>query len=322
MEPVIRNDLQVPVGQLSLRKKVLAFLALAGTVIGLGFGLAQPRLMAYSVVREAIRTTTLLQTRNWPKVEGAHFVVRYSKGTTEEAMAKLVLKNAEQIYQPVIKAYGYKPGGKITVVLYPTREALGRTFGWSADESAMGVYWGGVIRVLSPEQWINSGEKGDMAAVFAQSGPMAHELTHLVVDYKTRGNYTRWLTEGIAQYKENQVTGFEFNDPAGRLDQPLYSLAQMDDQFDALPNQALAYSESLSAIRYLGRRYGEDKINLLLDDLGRGRTMDQAFQDVCGVNMSTFEKQWHQWIKTSNSRPLSGSKFVSKAGKLRQTANN
>lgn len=295
MQPAIRPSFQVPEYRLSLRNKIVALLVIAGTFIGFGFPL--PRLLAYSLVREIIRTAAVLETWNWPRMESEHFIIRYSTADGEEKMARLVLENAETIYEPVVKAYGYQPNKKILVVVYPTRQALGRTFGWDADESAMGVYWGGVIRVLSPEQWVDDQDTDQLKTVFAKSGPMAHELTHLVVDYLTRGNYTRWLTEGIAQYKEWEVTGFEFDEPDGSINQPLYPLTKMDAEYDNLPNQSLAYRQSLLAVSYIVDKYGEDKINLLMDELGNGLTMDQAFTKVLGVDLTTFEQQWHIWLK-------------------------
>lgn len=305
MQPVIKYNIQIPESRLSLRNKIVAMLVIAGTVISFGFPLT--RLMVNTMVREAMRAAAVLETWNWPQVEGVHFIVRYSKAAGEEKMAQMVLENAETIYLPVVKAYGYQPGKKILIVVYPSREALGRTFGWDADESAMGVYWGGVIRVLSPEQWITDHDMDQLKSEFANSGPMAHELTHLVVDYLTRGNYTRWLTEGIAQYKEREVTGFEFDEPGSNLNQPLYPLDKMDEDYDNLPNQALAYRESLLTVTYLTERYGEDKINVLMDELGKGLTMDQAFTKVFGVNLANFEKQWHLWIKMKYQKsPISG----------------
>ena len=43
---------------------------------------------------------------------------------------------------------------------------------------------------------------------YFKEGPMVHEYTHLVVDELTGGNYSRWFTEGVAQYVEQQVTGY------------------------------------------------------------------------------------------------------------------
>lgn len=295
MLPVIKQNMSTKESQLSLLKKMLALLLVAGTFFTVRSAL--PGQMVYTIVREVLKAVASLETRNWPTVEGQHFIVYYQPGSGDKEMARLVLEDSEKIYGNVADAYKYPGGGKISILVYPTRQALGRTFGWDASESAMGVYWGGVIRVLSPEQWIDQSDKAKMAEIFASTGPMAHEFTHLVVDYRTKGNYTRWLTEGIAQYKEWQVTGFQFNEPGSNLQGQLYPLSSMDEGFDSLPNQALAYRESLSTVRYIAEKYGEGKINLLMDALGKGQTMDQAFTSVFGVNLSTFEGDWHKWLE-------------------------
>ena len=126
--------------------------------------------------------------------------------------------------EPVNKRLGFNPQGKSLVLIYPTREALGKSFGWAADQSAMGVYWAGVIRVLSPMAWVESAVTSEVEKEFRSSGPMVHEYTHLVVDYITRGNYTRWLTEGVAQYVERDITGFVLSEPLIRFEEEWFPL--------------------------------------------------------------------------------------------------
>lgn len=295
MQPVIQQNMSIKEGQISLLKKSLALLLIVGSFFAVRS--VFPRQMVYTLAREALKAVASIETRNWSTVEGKHFIVHYQPSGDGEEMARLVLEDSEKIYSKVAEAYKYPGGKKISILVYPTKQALGRAFGWDASESAMGVYWGGVIRVLSPDQWIDNKDKDQLAAVFAANGPMAHEFTHLVVDYRTKGNYTRWLTEGIAQYKEWQVTGFQFNEPGSDLQVKLYPLSSMDEGFDSLQNQSLAYKESLSTVQYIVDRYGEGKINLLLETLGQGQNMDQAFSSVFGVNVSTFEKDWHNWLK-------------------------
>ena len=70
------------------------------------------------------------------------------------------------------------------MVVYPDTASLAGSIGWNRNESAMGVYWAGSIRILSPGEWI----KGDaLEKQFKQEGPMVHEFTHLMVDEITKG---------------------------------------------------------------------------------------------------------------------------------------
>ena len=251
---------------------------------------------AYGIYREAVKINIMVRTWGWESLESDQFLVRYKSGG--EVGAQLVLETAESFYAPVADEYDYQGRGKIPIIVYPSREELNASFGWPASESAMGVYWGGVIRVLSPEVWIPETE--NKAVVFTESGPMAHELTHLVVDYIANGNYTRWFTEGVAQYHEYKLTGFLFDEPAGSLGQDLYSLQEMNRGFDALPNQALAYRQSLSAVEYIVKFYGEDNLHRIIRELGRGQNMNEVFGQVLSMDLPEFERKWQLWLKEND----------------------
>jgi len=250
---------------------------------------------AYGAFREAAKINIMVRTWGWDSLEGEHFLVRHRP--EDQAGAQLVLAAAEKFYPRVAEDFNYLGKGKIPIIVYPSREELNASFGWPASESAMGVYWGGVIRVLSPEVWISPGLPAETAEIFMESGPMAHELTHLVVDYLARGNYTRWFTEGLAQYQEYKLTGFLFDDPAGTLQQELYPLRDLNRGFDALPNQSLAYRQSLAAVEYIVEFYGEDRLHKIITELGRGAAMNGVFMQVLGVDLVKFEQQWHQWLR-------------------------
>lgn len=248
----------------------------------------------YNLVRELAKIQMQWKTRNWEQMQSAHFIVRYKPADSSEAA--MVLRTSEKSYQPVADAYRFSHTEKTLVIIYPTREELGRSFGWTADESAMGVYWAGVIRVLSPRQWIDADTPQEMARVFADDGPMAHEFAHLVVDYRTGGNYTRWFTEGIAQYEEYRLTGFVIDEGHRLTEERLYPFDQMDATFDNLADQNLAYHESLEAVNYLVAKYGRDKLDEVLDALGRGQTINDSFRSALGVDLQGFEKDFHSWI--------------------------
>lgn len=257
-----------------------------------------PKTRVYGFVRELAKIQMQWKTRNWEQMESAHFTARYKPA--DARVAALVLKTAEESYRPVADKYGYKRTEKNLVVIYPTREDLGRSFGWTADESAMGVYWAGVIRVLSPREWIDTNDPQEMARAFGENGPMAHEFTHLIVDYRTGGNYTRWFTEGIAQYEEYSLTGFKLDREHRLTADRLYLFDQMDSTFDDLPDQSLAYHQSLAAVNYLMEKYGRGKLDEILDALGNGQTLDESFRTALGVDLKQFETDFHSWVAKTN----------------------
>ncbi|MBZ4687783.1 MAG: hypothetical protein JG764_1416 [Clostridiales bacterium] len=251
-----------------------------------------PKTVAYGFVREAAKKNLELQTRDWLQIQGHHFTVKYTH--KDEEVAQMVLNTAEEAYSSVNNMLEYNHQEPIPVVIYPNRRSLGKSFGWDADESAMGVYWAGVIRVLSPNEWIYGKEGYEMTRYFRQNGPMTHEYAHLVVDYKTRGNYPRWFTEGVAQLVEKQITGFQFAPVSSTED--WYSIKEMDRGFDELSDQSLAYGQSLAMIEFLVEEYGHEKLQGIMDRLGEGKTISGAFIHEIGINLEQFEKSFKEWM--------------------------
>ncbi|PKM47978.1 MAG: hypothetical protein CVV03_01040 [Firmicutes bacterium HGW-Firmicutes-8] len=257
----------------------------------------------YRVTRYVLKAQMMWQTRTWDELEGTHFIVRYLP--QDDNIADMVLASAEKDYQPVSQNFGYLSQERILVVIYPTKQSLGRSFGWAADESAMGVYWAGVIRVLSPNVWVEEENPAHVRWVFESEGPMAHELTHLIVDYSTGGNYTRWFTEGIAQYEEAKLTGYRMEHDEIRRPDEMYPLIKMDGEFDSLENQNLAYFESYQAVKFLVENYGEESLREILDSLSKGRSMKASFRSTLGIAIDQFERDFKMWSvqNSSNDKP-------------------
>lgn len=124
-----------------------------------------------------------------------------------------------------------------------------------------------------------------------------HELTHLVFDTAVHNPYhfpPRWLNEGLAVYESE---GYPVDYRAAVTDavrsQTLIPLSGIVGQFPTSGDRfRLAYGESVSAVDFLIRTYGQDPLVKLISSYADGRTDDEAFKAAIGVDVDGFEAAW------------------------------
>jgi hypothetical protein len=138
---------------------------------------------------------------------------------------------------------------------------------------------------------------------------VSHELTHLVFNEAVKNPYhfpPRWLNEGLAVYLSQ---GYDTSDRAtvsnavrGGSIIPLEGLAGLfpttRDRF------SLAYAESVSAVDFLVRTYGEEALVRLITSYADGVTDDEAFQAALGMRMAAFDDAWMASIGATRPEPL------------------
>lgn len=255
-----------------------------------------PREVVYNAYRERGRGQTLATLQGYQSKASEHFILWFTE--TDRDAVDMILQSAEASYGPVTERLGYKPPTeRIPMILYPGRDELRQAFGWKNGESAMGVYWSGTIRLLSPNVWIDEEKPEIRRQIFQHLNPIAHELTHYTLDYLANGNYPRWFTEGLAQYVEYTMIGYLWVEPTSSLKQTLYSMEALDDQFDQLDNQPLAYRQSYLLVEYLVRQYGEENLEALISQLKEGKPFPLAFRSIYGKSEAELYIDWHQWIR-------------------------
>jgi len=262
---------------------LLAFLLLSSMPL-------RPQMWVYPLVRQAMQMKVNYETRQMQVRETEHFRIKYT--AVDEDTIPMIAAAAEAAYVPVTHELSYAPPGKTLILVQPNKDELRQAFGWSGNESAMGVYWGGVIQLLSPHVWLNTGASVEE---FIHSGPLVHEYTHLVFDYITNGNYPRWFTEGLAQYSEYRVNAYEWKTKTNQFNRKLYTMAELDHDFDNLPDQSLAYRESLAAIRYIDEVYGDKKLQDIIQGLKMGQSMESTLQKNLNLDYGNFEYSWQKW---------------------------
>jgi len=186
-----------------------------------------------------------------------------------------VAKAAEKTYAEVGKDFDFFPKDRIPIVIYPDSESLQQAFNWPADQSTQGVYYRGLIYIQAPGAWID--DTGNLQEIFFNNGPMVHEYTHLVVDRLTGGNYTRWFTEGVAQYEEEKVTGYTLAQDFDIDKSELYPLDDIISGFDELPDVPKAYIQALDMTETLAGKGGIREIRAILAQLKNGASADEIY---------------------------------------------
>jgi hypothetical protein len=126
---------------------------------------------------------------------------------------------------------------------------------------------------------------------------LRHELTHAVIDQRTRGNCPQWLQEGIAQFLDGTdvvaTEGLLRSDAA-----PLTPLFRMEGPFldrDSHSREQ-AYRESASAVSFLVSRIARSGLLFIIQRLGEGRPFDRALLEA-GLSYTELQQAWESSLR-------------------------
>lgn len=126
---------------------------------------------------------------------------------------------------------------------------------------------------------------------------LRHELTHAIIDQKTKGNCPHWLQEGIAQFLDGtDVRATEAW--LRRQTTPLLPLFRIEGPFRDrdLSSREAAYRESASAVSFLVSRIGKNGLLFLLQRLGEGRPFDRALLET-GLSYTELQQAWESSLR-------------------------
>ncbi len=126
---------------------------------------------------------------------------------------------------------------------------------------------------------------------------LRHELTHAVIDSRTRGNCPHWLQEGIAQF----LDGTDVVAVENRLRRDAFALVplfRIEGPFgdrDAASREQ-AYRQSASAVSFLVARIGRSGLLFLIRRLGEGRPFDRALLEA-GLSYAELQQAWETSLR-------------------------
>lgn len=231
---------------------------------------------AYEVQKKVVQRKIFntVNKDNFLSVKGEKCEVFY---TTEDNDYIKMIVGMTDIYYPILmKEFGCETEKEVDIIVYPTREMLGEVVGLSGKQIPMGAYYGGVINVLSPRLWIGEEDQSVMIDRFLEEGPIVHELVHLVLDKKLKGNYDIWFTEGVALYYEKKYTGFEWREDLKQKSKAI-TIYDLENHFENL-REAEAYRKSYDIIAEIVEKKGEQGLHTMIENMCRGI----AFQEIYG----------------------------------------
>lgn len=251
----------------------------------------------------ALARDTAAIVRNHQREESEHFVFLYPPGK-DEILASWGLETLEASWDRIGELVGYRPEGeKIRVEVVESAEELAKVSTLSLEA----IKTTGTIAVCKFDKLMITSPKALLRG-YDWRDTLAHEYIHLVVTRKSRNQTPIWLHEGIAKYLETAWR----SDPGQALQIPSQSLlrdavkkkklipfADMHPSIAMLPtakDAALAFAEVFTAIEFL---HGEkrDGIALLLTELGKGKSDEQAVAEVFGKPFPLFEASWRRHLE-------------------------
>ena len=135
-----------------------------------------------------------------------------------------------------------------------------------------------------PEQGVFVGQGLDRRII-------VHESTHLLFR-EALGDKAldapAWLDEGLATYSEPNVRIRSSRDLYGRTPR-LRSMNRVSGTPSTIP---LFYHKSVSVVAYLMEEYGVENFRRLLDELKKGRVIEQALLNVYGFDVDGLDRRW------------------------------
>jgi len=264
---------------------------------------------------------------DWYTIKGEHVEVHFHDGS--ERTAQVILKIADEVWDPICSMYDYYPDKVHYIVKDIDDYSNGATYFfdnkieiWTSalDFDLRGAHnW--LRNVISHEfthmVQIQSAMKTtrSVPAVFLQM--LAYEderrpdilygFPNVIISYPlAMVNVPAWFAEGTAQYMRKD---FNYDNWDSHRDMILRSYA-LDNKMltwnemgvfgkTSLGNESV-YNSGFALTKYISQKYGEDKIGKITKALGNfwNFTVDAAFEDVLGKDGNEIYDEWSSFLNS------------------------
>lgn len=210
------------------------------------------------------------------------FLLRYSGAVSgrQSGLVREVMQTLERDFDDLTHEFDYLPRGRIVVLLY-TEKAFNDV---TSAPSWVDAVHDGKIRV--PIQGLTSVTRRLRRV-------LRHELTHAFVHEKSRGQAPRWLHEGLAEWFEGARTanyGEVMRQVVERGRLPITNLNALLSA-GSYEEVATGYALALAVVESMIELYGMSGITRLLDELGRGASLEAAVRAGYRMDLAGLERR-------------------------------
>jgi hypothetical protein len=172
---------------------------------------------------------------------------------------------------------------------------------WLTSDLGVGVPEG----LRHPEPWVAGTADPARARVALRTGPglsgpgglravLRHEIAHVALGAATGGHYTRWLTEGYAQYASGEWSWEDaWHLQSAFLRRGATTLGEIDLRFRRHSTEArMGYLLSYTAVHELAALGGEAGLAAIFRRLRDGSSFEEALRRTYGITDRDFEVRW------------------------------
>ena len=225
---------------------------------------------------------------DWKTEAGDIVRVHWTEGSA--AFGRRALRIAEDAIAESSKLLGVTETEPMDFYIYADENAFRAAIGPGVRENVGGLAVAQIrtLFALIPPSQIDDAWVGIV---------IPHELTHLAFNTASKNPYhfpPHWLNEGLADYV-SQGYDRQYRNAVGDAARAgdLIPLDGLIGQFPTTSDRFyLAYAESVSAVDYMVRTYGQDALVTLIRSYADGRTDDEAFSNALGVDATAFADAW------------------------------
>jgi hypothetical protein len=235
----------------------------------------------------------------WKTLTGTIVRVHWVQG--DDAFGQRALQIGDVAVADTSRLLGVTETSPIDFFIYPDTKSFYDVLGPAARENVGGVAFPDIRTLLA-----NIGPNAVNDAWVGTVIP--HELTHLVFGTAVDNPYhapPHWFNEGLAVYLSQGYDSGDRTQVANAVgDRSIMPLAALDGQFPTPADRfSLAYAESVSALDYLIRTFGQAALVTLIHAWGGGVSDDDAFHSALGVDVAGFQAGWLKDIGAPEPSP-------------------